>query len=71
MRSFIMNRESVKSMNITSEPRCALVIADQVIIIDNTYELAIIAEIEQNKMIYCTAEIPEWSHNTLDLFKED
>lgn len=48
----------------------ALAIADQVIIIDNTYELAIIAEIEQNKMIYCIAEIPKWSYDTLALFQE-
>lgn len=42
-------------MNITSELNATLVIADQVIIIDNTYELSIIAEIEKNKMIYCIA----------------
>ncbi|MFD1992843.1 hypothetical protein ACFSGI_22950 [Paenibacillus nicotianae] len=57
-------------MNITSESKPALAIADQVIIIDNTYELAIIAEIEQNKMIYCIAEIPKWSYDTLALFQE-
>lgn len=57
-------------MNITSELNATLAIADQIIIIDNTYELSIIAEIEKNKMIYCIAEIPEWSYDTLALFKE-
>lgn len=39
----------------------ALAIADHVVIIDNTYEPTIIAEIKHNKMIYCVENVPDWS----------
>ncbi|WP_246246651.1 hypothetical protein [Paenibacillus lemnae] len=38
----------------------ALAIADQVIIIDNTYKPLIIAEITQDKLIYRIDSIPAW-----------
>ncbi|UPK44195.1 zeta toxin family protein [Paenibacillus pabuli] len=43
----------------------ALAIADQVIIIDNTYEPLIVAEITQDKLIYCIDSIPAWCKPTL------
>ncbi|USB33492.1 zeta toxin family protein [Paenibacillus sp. YPG26] len=43
----------------------ALAIADQVIIIDNTYEPSIVAEIMNGKMIYCVESIPAWSETVL------
>lgn len=39
----------------------ALAIADQVIIIDNTYEPTIVAEIKHNNMVYCVENVPAWS----------
>lgn len=41
--------------------RPALAIADQVIMIDNTDEPTIVAEIKHNKMIYCVEKAPSWS----------
>ncbi|WP_145326384.1 zeta toxin family protein [Paenibacillus xylanexedens] len=43
----------------------ALSIADQVIIIDNTYEPLIVAEITQGNLIYCVESIPSWSNPVL------
>lgn len=43
----------------------ALAIADQVIIIDNTYEPLIVAEIMQGNLIYCVESIPSWSSPVL------
>lgn len=43
----------------------ALAIADQVIIIDNTYEPLIVAEIIQSKLIYCVESIPAWANPVL------
>lgn len=48
----------------------ALSIADQVTIIDNTFEPEIIAEVEQHKLIFCAENPPEWSKDTLALFQE-
>jgi predicted ABC-type ATPase len=48
----------------------ALSIADQVIMIDNTFESKIIAEVQQNKLIYCSENPPEWSKDTLALFQK-
>jgi predicted ABC-type ATPase len=39
----------------------AVSIADQLIIIDNTFEPTIIAEIQDNQLIYKMDQIPEWS----------
>lgn len=47
----------------------AVSIADQLIIIDNTFEPTIIAEIRQNQLIYQTNQIPSWSKSVLDLFR--
>ncbi|MCM3135882.1 hypothetical protein M3629_24235 [Paenibacillus polysaccharolyticus] len=46
-------------------PKPALAIADQVIIIDNTYELLIVAEIIQGNLIYCVESIPAWANPVL------
>lgn len=43
----------------------ALAIADQVIIIDNTYEPMIIAEMRNSKLVYCVEPIPAWSENVI------
>lgn len=43
----------------------ALLIADQVIIIDNTYEPSIVAEIFNGKMVYCSELLPKWSESVL------
>lgn len=43
----------------------ALAIADQVIIIDNTYEPTIIAEMVQSKLVYCVESVPAWSENAI------
>ncbi|MEK4362818.1 zeta toxin family protein [Paenibacillus sp. FSL M8-0212] len=43
----------------------ALAIANQVIIIDNTYEPLIVAEIIQSNLIYCAESIPAWSNPVL------
>lgn len=43
----------------------ALAIADQVIIIDNTYEPLIVAEIIQGNLIYCVESIPAWANPVL------
>lgn len=43
----------------------ALAIADQVIIIDNTYEPLIVAEIVQGHLIYCVDFIPAWANPVL------
>ncbi|MNW66484.1 hypothetical protein D3C74_449600 [compost metagenome] len=47
----------------------AVSIADQLIIIDNTFEPTIIAEIQDNQLIYRMDQIPEWSKSVLDLFR--
>jgi len=47
----------------------AVNIADQIIIIDNTFEPTIIAEIRNNQLIYKINQVPNWSKNVLDLFK--
>ncbi|MCG7386020.1 zeta toxin family protein [Paenibacillus sp. ACRRY] len=47
----------------------ALAIADQVIIIDNTYEPLIIAEITQDKLVYCSDTIPVWCKPVLVRYK--
>lgn len=36
-------------------------IADQVIVIDNTYDLMVVAEIVQQQMVYSLDELPAWS----------
>lgn len=36
-------------------------IADQVIVIDNTYDLTVVAEIVQHHMVYCLNKLPAWS----------
>ncbi|MCM3786427.1 hypothetical protein M3231_26160 [Neobacillus mesonae] len=46
----------------------AIEIADQVIIIDNTYEPVIVADIQQNQLIYKTNQVPEWSKSVIDLY---
>lgn len=43
----------------------ALDIADQVIIIDNTYEPLIVAELVQGKVVYCADEIPNWANSVV------
>ncbi|MDT0125518.1 zeta toxin family protein [Paenibacillus sp. RRE4] len=43
----------------------ALAIADQVIIIDNTYEPLIVAEIRQGNLLYCVESIPAWANSVL------
>lgn len=43
----------------------ALAIADQVIIIDNTYEPLIVAEIVQGHLIFTVESIPTWSNPVL------
>ncbi|WP_258166172.1 hypothetical protein [Paenibacillus sp. PCH8] len=43
----------------------ALAIADQVIIIDNTYEPLIVAEIMQSNLVYCVESIPAWANPVL------
>ncbi|MEC0245911.1 zeta toxin family protein [Paenibacillus chitinolyticus] len=43
----------------------ALAIADQVIIIDNTYVPSIIAEMMHGKLIFCVKSIPAWSENAI------
>ncbi|RRJ63256.1 hypothetical protein EHV15_10245 [Paenibacillus oralis] len=47
----------------------AVGIANQLIIIDNTYEPTIIAEIQRNQLIYKLEQVPNWSKSVLDLFK--
>ncbi|WP_334074082.1 hypothetical protein [Paenibacillus sp. A14] len=49
----------------------AVSIADQLIIIDNTFEPAIIAEIRNNQLVYKIDQAPNWSKGVLDLFKID
>lgn len=51
--------ESLKSLTP------ALAIADQVIIIDNTYEPVIVAEIVQDHLIYRVDSIPSWANPVL------
>lgn len=43
----------------------ALAIADQVIIIDNTYEPLIVAELVQGKVVYCADEVPNWANSVV------
>lgn len=43
----------------------ALAIADQVIMIDNTYDPSIVAEIMHGKLVYCVESIPDWSKNVI------
>lgn len=43
----------------------AITIADQIIIIDNTYEPLIIAEILQGHLTYCMDSIPVWANPAL------
>ncbi|MCM3130708.1 zeta toxin family protein [Paenibacillus provencensis] len=43
----------------------ALTIADEVIIIDNTHEPKIIAEIQQGKLRDCVSPVPAWSEGVL------
>lgn len=45
--------------------RPALSIADQIIIIDNTYKPSIVAEIINGSLIYCVKSIPDWSRPVL------
>lgn len=47
----------------------ALANSDQVIIIDNTYEPSIVAEIVNSRLIYCVKTIPAWCAN-VDLKKQ-
>ncbi|GIO86100.1 hypothetical protein J25TS5_30320 [Paenibacillus faecis] len=49
----------------------AVRITDQLIIIDNTFEPTIIAEIRNNQLIYKIEQAPNWSKNVLDLFRID
>lgn len=43
----------------------ALAIAEQVTIIDNTYEPSIVAEIINGNLLYCVESIPDWSRTVL------
>ncbi|WDH82874.1 zeta toxin family protein [Paenibacillus urinalis] len=45
----------------------AIEIADQVILIDNTYEPIIVADIQQNQLIYKIDHVPEWYKSVNDL----
>ncbi|MBD2847509.1 zeta toxin family protein [Paenibacillus sp. IB182496] len=47
----------------------ALAIADRVVLIDNTYEPIIIAEIMQDEMVYCVKSIPTWSEIILSVYR--
>ncbi len=43
----------------------ALAIADQVIIIDNTYEPLIVAELVHGKLVYCADGVPNWAQSVV------
>lgn len=47
----------------------AIETADHVILMDNTYVPEVIAEIRQNKMIYCVDKVPEWSENLIKRYR--
>lgn len=49
----------------------AMSIADQLIIIDNTFEPTIIAEIQDNQLVYKKDQVPDWSKSVLDLLRID
>lgn len=49
----------------------AVSIADQLIIIDNTFEPTIIAEIQENQLVYKMDQVPDWSKSVLDLLRMD
>ncbi|MGG6309232.1 hypothetical protein [Paenibacillus macerans] len=64
-----LNPENPRSADLSARKQSNESIADQLIIIDNTFEPTIIAEIQDNQLIYKMDQIPEWSKSVLDLFR--
>lgn len=49
----------------------AVSLADQLIMIDNTFEPTIIAEIRNSQLMYKLDQVPNWAKSVLDLFKTE